>query len=88
MADRDPRPEDHLEQARETIHDAVQLLEEAQRVLFRAGDGYVAEVWGCGVRNVLEITERLSDVCGDLSRVDIDVGRLSREGSARSRRTE
>lgn len=85
MADRDPRPEAHLEQARETIHDAVQLLEEAQRVLFRAGDGYVAEVWGCGVRTVLEITERLSDVCGDLSRVDIDVGRLAREGTARSR---
>lgn len=82
MTDRDPTSHDHLQQAREIVWDAVQLLEEAQRVLFRAGDRYVAEVWGDGVRAVIEVTERITTIAGDLSRIPIEIDRIA----ARDRR--
>lgn len=78
MSDQEPTAIEHMEQAREIIWDALQLLEEAQRVLFRAGDCYVAEVWGDGVRAVLGITERMSDLTGDLTAAQIEIGRLAR----------
>jgi len=68
----------HLEEAREVIWDALQMLEHAQRVLFRAGDCYVARVWGDGVRRVIEVTERMADLNGDLTAIHIELGRLSR----------
>lgn len=83
MSDQEPTSVDRLEEAREVIWDAVHLLEHAQRVLFRAGDHYVADVWGDGVRRVIEITERMSDLTGDLTAVHIDIGRLSRTDRGR-----
>ncbi|MBV9774339.1 MAG: hypothetical protein JO040_10340 [Gemmatimonadetes bacterium] len=84
MPDRDPASIEHLEQARDIIWDALQLLENAQRILFRAGDCYVAEVWGDGVRSVLEVTERMADLSGDLTSVQIEVGRIARRDRGRS----
>ena len=76
MAQRDPKSLAHLEHAREMIWDALQMLEEAQRVIFKAGDCYVAEVWGDGVRAVIHVTERITDVSGDLTAAQSEVGRL------------
>jgi hypothetical protein len=79
MSDREPTSGDHLEQAREVLWEAVQQLEHVQRVLFLAGDGYVGEVWGDGVRGVLELTERLTELTGELTAVHIEIGRLARD---------
>jgi hypothetical protein len=76
MPDRDPKSLAHLEHAREMIWDALQMLEEAQRVIFKAGDCYVGEVWGDGVRAVIHVTERITDVSGDLTAAQSEVGRL------------
>jgi hypothetical protein len=35
-------------------------------------------VWGDGVRRVIEVTERMADLTGDLTAVHIDLGRLAR----------
>jgi hypothetical protein len=83
MADPKPTARDHLELARELVWDAFQKIEEAQRVLFRSGDAYVGEEWGDGVRAVLEVTERMADVAGDLSAVHIEIGRLVRRDKGR-----
>jgi hypothetical protein len=77
MPHSEPISLDHLEHAREIVCDALQLLEEAQRVLFRAGDLYVGEVWGDGVRSVIEVTERITTIAGDLSRIPIEIDRLA-----------
>ena len=81
----DPKPDapEHLEDAREVIWEALQLLEHAQRVLFRAGDCYVGQVWGDGVRNVLEVTERITDLSGDLTAIHIEIGRLVKKDRKR-----
>jgi hypothetical protein len=73
----EPRSLEHLEHAREIVCDALQKLEEAQRILFRAGDRYVGEVWGDGVRSVIEVTERITTIAGDLSRIPIEIDRLA-----------
>jgi|GEM_PF-1251146 len=78
MAEQDPRSTDHLEQAGEMVWEAMQTLERAQRVLFRAGDCYVAQVWGDGVRGVIEIGERITELSGDLMSVHIEIGRLAK----------
>lgn len=78
MSERELNAEDHLEHARDLVWDALQMLEQAQRILFHAGDCYVEQVWGKGVRSVLELTERLTDVSGDLSAAHIEIGRLVR----------
>lgn len=83
MADSEPTSIQHLEAARELVWEAVQKLEEAQRVLFRAGDTYVTEVWGDGVRAVIEVTERMADLCGDLSSVEMEINRVGRRDKAR-----
>ena len=57
--------------------DALQRLEESQRVLFRAGDSYVSQVWGDGVRSVIEVTERITTIAGDLSRIPIEIDRIA-----------
>lgn len=76
-----PQPDrnslEHLEHAREIVCEALQQLEEAQRVLFRAGDLYVGEVWGDGVRSVIEVTERITTIAGDLSRIPIELDRIA-----------
>lgn len=77
MPDEDRSSLDHLEEARCVVWEALQQLEEAQRVLFRAGDRYVTEVWGDGVRAVIEITERITTLAGDLSRIPIEIDRLA-----------
>jgi hypothetical protein len=78
--------EERLEHARELVWDALQALEEAQRVLFQAGDCYVEQVWGKGVRSVLELTERLTEMSGDLSAAHIEIGRLVRRDRNRDRK--
>ena len=78
MSSPDATSLDHLEHAREIVCDALQQLEEAQRVLFRAGDIYVAEVWGDGVRSVIEATEKITTIAGDLSRIPIELDRIAR----------
>ena len=83
MSEPSPTSLDHLEQARELVWEAVQGLEEAQRVLFRAGDRYVMEVWGDGVRAVLEVAERMADLSGDLTAVHIEIGKMTRRDRAR-----
>jgi hypothetical protein len=74
---------DHLEKAREIIWEAVDMLEEAQRVLFKAGDCYVGQVWGDGVRAILDITEEMSELAGDITAVHIEIGKLSKRDKAR-----
>lgn len=83
MSDQNPTSQDHLEHARDLVWDALQMLEQAQRVLFRAGDCYVEQVWGRGVRSVLDLTERLTDLSGDLSAAHIEIGRLVRTDRGR-----
>jgi hypothetical protein len=77
-------PSEHLEHARELVWEAIARLEEAQRVLFRAGDQYVGQVWGDGVRAVIEITERMADLSGDVTATHIEIGRLARRDGARN----
>ena len=74
----DPKPvsTDHLDHARELVWDALQMLEEAQRVLFKAGDCYVGQVWGDGVRAVILCTEHITELSGDLSAAHNEIGRL------------
>ncbi|HEX8362212.1 MAG TPA: hypothetical protein VF613_18995 [Longimicrobium sp.] len=76
---------EHLEQARELVWEAMQAMEEAQRVMFRAGDCYVSQVWGDGVRTVIDLTDRMADIAGDLSTSHIEIGRLARTDTARGR---
>ena len=83
MPEQEPSAYDHLEHARDMLWDAIQVLEEAQRVMFKAGDRYVAEVWGDGVRTVLDLTERITDLSGDLTKVHIEIGRLTRKDRQR-----
>lgn len=71
-----PSAADHLEQARDAVWDALRLMEEAQRILFRAGDCYVARVWGDGVRSVIDCSEAMAEVAGDLSAVHIELGKM------------
>jgi hypothetical protein len=78
-----PHAGEYLEQARELVWEAIARLEEAQRVLFRAGDHYVGQVWGDGVRAVLEITERMADLSGDVTATHIEIGRLARRDLGR-----
>lgn len=78
MADPKTDPTEHLERARELVWEAIQRLEEAQRVLFRAGDCYVAQVNGDGVRNVIEVTEAMADMSGDLTQCHIEIGKIGR----------
>jgi hypothetical protein len=83
MADHEAAAPDHLEHAREMLWEAIQTLESAQRVMFKAGDRYVAEVWGDGVRAVLDLTERMADLSGDLTKVHIEIGRLGKKDRQR-----
>lgn len=85
MAEAEPQATEHLEAARDLVWEALQILEQAQRVMFKAGDRYVAQVWGDGVRAVLEVTERMADLSGDLSSVHIDVGKLCKKDIARDK---
>ena len=87
MPDHGHTSREHLEEARAVVWDALGQLEEAQRILFRAGDRYVGEVWGDGVRAVIEIAERITALSGDLSRIPIEIDRLTardrdREGTS------
>ena len=83
MPQQEPSAYDQLEHARDMLWDAIQTLEDAQRVMFKAGDRYVAEVWGDGVRTVLDLTERITDLSGDLTKVHIEIGRLTRKDRQR-----
>jgi hypothetical protein len=83
MPDRERTSVDHLEHARELVWEALQSMEEAQRIMFKAGDCYVGQVWGDGVRTVIEMTERMADIAGDLSTSHIEIGRLVKTDSAR-----
>ncbi len=83
MPDRDPASIEHLEQARDVLWEAMRMIEDSQRIQYRAGDCYVGEVWGDGVRAVLEISERITDLCGDLSAAHIEIGRMVKRDRAR-----
>jgi hypothetical protein len=78
MSDPHPNSSEHLERARELLWEGIERLEEAQRVLFKAGDCYVAQVRGDGVRTILEITERITHLTGDVTSVHIELGRMAR----------
>ena len=83
MSDQGPNSTDHLEEAGEMVWEAMQTLERAQRVLFRAGDCYVAQVWGDGVRTVIEMGERITEPSGDLMSLHIEIGRLAKKDPGR-----
>lgn len=83
MPDPQPTARDYLEEARELVWEAVERLEEAQRVLFRAGDQYVSQVWGDGVREVIDITERMADLSGDVTATQIAIGKLGKRDANR-----
>lgn len=83
MPQQEPTANEQLEHARDMLWDAIQTLEDAQRVMFKAGDRYVAEVWGDGVRTVLDLTERITDLSGDLTKVHIEIGRLTKKDRLR-----
>ena len=83
MADRANDAQEHLDRAAEIVWDAIQRLEEAQRVLFKAGDCYVAQVYGDGVRNVIEVTESLADAVGDLTQAHIEIGKIGKRDRGR-----
>lgn len=84
MAEPDPPSTDHLELASEMVWEAMQTLERAQRVLFRAGDCYVVQVWGDGVRTVIDIGERITELSGDLTSLHIEIERLARRDRGRA----
>jgi len=83
MSQPEPTATEHLEHARELVWQALEAMEEAQRVMFRAGDCYVGQVWGDGVRTVIEMTERMAEISGELSTSHIEIGRLVRTDRAR-----
>lgn len=83
MPDRNTDAHEHLERARELVWDALQKLEEAQRVLFRAGDCYVAQVNGDDVRHVIEVTENMADLAGDLTQCHIEIGKIGKRERGR-----
>jgi hypothetical protein len=83
MPDPDPTAADHLERARDVVWEALRLLEEAQRIVFNAGDRYVTEVWGSGVRSVIDLTESMAEVSGDLSALHIEMGKMVQRDRAR-----
>jgi hypothetical protein len=83
MADQNTDAHEHLERAREMVWDAIQKLEEAQRVLFRAGDCYVNQVFGDGVRHVIEVTETMADLAGDLTQCHIEIGKIGKRERGR-----
>ena len=83
MADQQPDAQVHLERAAEMVWDAIQRLEEAQRVLFSAGDCYVAQVYGDGVRAVIEVTEDMADAVGDLTQCHIEIGKIGKRDRGR-----
>ncbi len=83
MADQNHAAHEHLERARDLVWEAIERLEEAQRVLFRAGDCYVAEVNGDGVRNVIEVTETMADLSGDLTKCHIEIGKIGKRERGR-----
>lgn len=83
MPERELTSVEQLEHARELVWEALQTMEEAQRVMFKAGDCYVGQVWGDGVRTVIEMTERMADIAGDLSTSHIEIGRLARTDRTR-----
>lgn len=85
MSDPDFTSVDHLEQSKELIWEALQKLEDSQRALFRAGDRYVAQVWGDGVRAMLDITDRLTDLSGDLTAIHIEISRFARRDGNRDK---
>jgi hypothetical protein len=76
MTPAESTPGHHLEHARDVVWEALRLLEEAQRIVFRAGDCYVGEVWGPGVRSVIDVTESMAEVSGDISALHIELGRM------------
>ena len=78
MADQNTDAHEHLERAREMVWEAIQKLEDAQRVLFRAGDCYVSQVYGDGVRHVIEVTENMADLAGDLTKCHIEIGKIGK----------
>lgn len=84
MPQSDPSAAEHLEEAREAVWEALQLLEAAQRIVFRAGDRYVGDVWGPGVRSVIDVTESMAEVSGDLSALHIELGKMVQRDRARS----
>lgn len=83
MPDRELTSVEQLDHARELVWEALQSMEEAQRVMFKAGDCYVRQVWGDGVRTVIEMTERMADIAGELSTSHIEIGRLVKTDNAR-----
>jgi hypothetical protein len=83
MPDPTPDSTDHLEEAGVLVWEAMQTLERAQRTLFRAGDHYVGQVWGDGVRTVIEIGERITELSGDLTSVHIEIARLAKKDRGR-----
>lgn len=83
MAHQAPDAQEHLERAAEMVWEAIQRLEEAQRILFRAGDAYVAQVYGDGVRAVIEVTEDMADAVGDLTQCHIEIGKIGKRDKGR-----
>jgi hypothetical protein len=83
MPNREPTSTERLEEARVIVWEALGRLEDAQRVLFHAGDHYVGQVWGDGVRAVLEIAERITELSGNLTAIHIEIGRLAKRDGGR-----
>ena len=83
MADQAPDAHEHLERAADMVWEAIQRLEEAQRILFKAGDAYVAQVYGDGVRAVIEVTEDMADAVGDLTQCHIEIGKIGKRDKGR-----
>jgi hypothetical protein len=78
MADPNADAAEHIERARELLWEGIERMEAAQRALFKAGDCYVSQVHGDGVRRILEITERITDLTGDVTSTHIELGRMVR----------
>jgi len=83
MPQPNPDADEHLERARELVWEAIQQLEEAQRVLFKAGDCYVSQVDGDGVRNVIDVTEMMADLSGSLTQCHIEIGKIGKRDRGR-----
>lgn len=83
MADQNHDAHEHLERARELVGEAIARLEEAQRELFRAGDCYVGQVYGEGVRNVIGITETMADLSGDLTQCQMEIDKIGKRDKSR-----
>ena len=78
MADPNTDPTEHLERARDLVWKPSSGLKRRSACSFAPADCHVAQVNGDGVRNVIEVTETMADMSGDLTQCHIEIGKIGK----------